>query len=64
MNAPYQLARFSGGILGHRTGIDDDKLGGFGLPGDLMAGFLKSLSPGFQFGFVQAAAECFKVNLH
>jgi hypothetical protein len=56
MDAADQLTRFPGRILSHRTGIDHDKMRGFGLFGDLMAGFLESLSPGFQFGFVKAAA--------
>ncbi len=64
MDATYQLARFSGRILRHCAGINHDKMGGFGLLGDLMPGFLKRLSPSFQLRFIKAAAECFKVNFH
>jgi hypothetical protein len=39
-------------------------MGGLRLAGDSMAGLLKSLSPGFEFGLVQTAAERFEMNQH
>jgi len=55
VNLTYLMPGFAGGILRDRTGVNDDQVGIFHLPGYLMAGLLERLRPGFQFRFVQAA---------
>ena len=56
VGAADQMLGFAHGIVGDRAGIEHNQIGIGGLMHDAMAFRLELPRPGFQFGFVEAAA--------
>ena len=59
MDTSDHLFGFFHGILSDRTRIDDHQLSIIQVASNAVAFCLKGLRPGFQFGFIEAAAQGF-----
>ena len=59
-----QVAGFADGILGDGAGVEDQQVGLFMSAGQTVPLRLKLAGPGFQFGFVEAAAQGLEPDTH
>ena len=64
LQTPDLLPRFPIRLGGHRTGVENHKVGLLSIGRDLMPKLHELIGPGLEFGFIEPASKRLEINIH